>query len=160
MRYAKCLIVLAGLLIASAALTPLLLAQPVRDRVLAGVEVAEVAECAVVAVSFNFPVRYVSHFPFEAGDELRIQLRAIALSPADEDVLFKRESLRAPKNRRAAIAKIVYEGDRAGGPILTIFFRHPVAFQVGQGADFRSLVIAIPGPEPSESCLPVSPNLQ
>ncbi len=133
-------------------------AQPVRDRILAGVHLFEDAGCAVVRVRLNLPVRYLSHFPPSYGDELRIKLRPIIISSEDLAVLFKRESVRAPANDRAAIAKIVYEGDDISGPVLTLFFRHSVAFKVGQGSDFRSLTIAISGEEPSETCLPIFPR--
>jgi len=132
--------------------------QPITDRVLAGVNALEVAGCVAVRVNFNFPIRYVSHFPAGFGHELRIKLRPIVVRSRDQPALFQRESVRAPTNNRAAIAEIRFEGDDPSGPVLTFLFRHPVAFKVGQGADFRSLVIAIPGKEPSESCLPVFPS--
>ncbi len=133
-------------------------AQPVRDRILAGVHLFEDAGCAVVKVKLNLPVRYLSHFPPANGDELRIKLRPILISSEDLAVLFKRESVRAPASDRAAIAKIIYEGDDLSGPVLTFLFRHPVAFKVRQGNDFRSLTVAISGEEPSETCLPIFPR--
>jgi hypothetical protein len=133
-------------------------AQSVKDRILAGVHLFETAGCAVVKVRLNLPVRYLSHVPPAYGDELRIKLRPILISSDDLAELFKRESVRAPMSAQAAIAKIVYEGDDVSGPVLTFFFRHPVAFKVGQGSDFRSLIIAVSGEEPSETCLPVFPR--
>lgn len=133
-------------------------AQSVKDRILAGVYLFEEAGCAIVKVKLNLPVRYLSHFPPAHGDELRIKLRPILISSDDLAELFKRESVRAPVNDRAAIAKIVYEGDDVSGPVLTFIFRHPVAFKVGQGSDFRSLTIAISGEQPSETCVPVFPR--
>jgi hypothetical protein len=130
-------------------------AQPVRDRVLSRVQISEDAECAVVKIWLNFPVRYISHFPFETGDELRIKLQAIEIGRGDSAGLRRRESLRAPKSALAAIAEIVYEGDDLTGPTLTLFFEHPVAFKVAQGADSRSFLIAISGKSPSDYCDPV-----
>jgi hypothetical protein len=158
MRTGKSLCLAVMLAVGVAMPEPGLHAQPVRDQVLAGAHVFEDAGCAVVRVSFNFPIRYQSHFPLAQGDELRIKLRPIVVSPDDRPGLFQRESLRAPRNRRAAIAKIIYEGDNVPGPVLTIFFRHPVAFKVGQGGDFRSLNIAISGQEPLDTCVPVFPS--
>jgi len=131
-------------------------AQPIRDRILSDVRVVEQAECAIVRVVLKFPVRYVSHFPLAFGDELRIMVRPIAVSAADRNALIKRESARAPVSERAAIEQIVYEGDTVAGPTVTLFFRHAVAFKVGQGADFRSLIIAISGTTPSDACRPES----
>ena len=129
-------------------------AQPIRDRVLSDVRVTEQADCSIVRVGLNFPIRYVSHFPLAFGDELRIRLRPIEIPRVDLNALIRRESLRAPASERAAIEQITYEGDVVAGPTLTLFFRHAVAFKVGQGADFRSLVIAIAGPTPSDTCRP------
>ena len=131
-------------------------AQPVRDRILADVRVVEQAECAIVRVLLKFPVRYVSHFPLASGDELRIMLRPIDVPTADRNALIKRESIRAPSSERAAIEQIMYEGDSVAGPIVTLFFRHVVFFKVGQGGDFRSLIIAISGTAPSDTCRPES----
>lgn len=139
-------------------LAPGLQAQPVRDRILASAHLFEDAGCAVVRVNLNLPIRYLSHFPPAYGDELRIRLRPIVVSSEDRALLLRRESVRAPESDRAAIAKIVYEGDDISGPVLTFIFRHPVAFKVGQGSDFRSLVVAISGETPSDTCLPVFPR--
>ncbi len=133
-------------------------AQPVADRILAGVSYAEEGGCTLVRVGLNLPVRYIGHFPLASGDELRIRLQPLALSPADEVGLAGRESLRPPVNLRAAIARILYEGDDPAGPSLTLFFRHPVAFRVAQGGDSRSVIIAVAGRTPSETCRPVFPD--
>lgn len=143
-------VALVGLLLFSSGLQ----AQPTRDRILDDVQITEDTGCAVIQVGFNFPVRYVKHFPYEFGDELRIQLEAIVISPVDEEALFTRESVKPPSHNFAKLVEIVYEGDIVGGPFLTLLFRYPVAFKVKQGANFRSMIIAVPGPEASEPCLP------
>ncbi len=81
-------------------------------------------------------------------------LRPIEVPAVDRNALIRRESLRAPDSERAAIEQIAYEGDAVAGPAVTLFFRHAVAFKVAQGADFRSLFIAISGPTPSDACAP------
>jgi hypothetical protein len=129
-------------------------AQPVRDRILSKVVASEDAGCTTVTVFLNFPVRYVRHFPYSSGDELRIRLDPIAISPGDREFLFRRESMRAPKNERAAISRLEFDGSGPEGPLLVFLFRRDVAFKVAQGSDYRSIVVAIAGPEPSESCTP------
>lgn len=129
-------------------------ADRVTNQILAKVRVDEVHACAIVKVSFNFPVRYSDHFPFGYGDEVRVRFRPLNVSEDDLGSLDKRETLASPRSARAAIGKITYEGDNPAGPTLAIFFRHPVAFKVGQGSDFRSLIIAVSGPEPMASCVP------
>lgn len=134
-------------------LTVELHAQPSRDKILSGVEVDEDTSCAIIKVEFNFPVRYVRHYPYEFGDELRIQLEPIVISPLDREGLSRRESFRPP-NDFAKLIDVIYEGDIIGGPFLTLLFRYPVDFKVQQGTDFRSLIVAVPGPEAVEPCLP------
>jgi hypothetical protein len=143
------IVTLMGLLILSGGLS----AQPSRDKILSAVEIEEDLSCSVIRIAFNFPVRYVKHFPYESGDELRIQLEPIVISPLDREDLTKRESL-SPPNDFAKLDEVIYEGDIIGGPYLTLLFRHPVTYKVQQGADFRSLIVAVPGPEADELCLP------
>ena len=130
-------------------------AQPVRDRVLSKVQLVEEPECALVRIVLNFPVRYVSHFPYDSGNELRIRIQPIEVTLGEGLALGGRESLRAPKSDRAAITEISYEGDDIAGPTLTVFFSNTVAFKVAPGADSRSIIIAVAGRKPSDFCLPV-----
>ena len=141
---------LGGIMLAQAALS-----QPVRDRVLSEVRIVDGDECALVTISFNFPIRYVRHFPETAGDELRIHLEPIAVNPRDANALFKREAIKPPPSEIAPLVEVTYEGDITGGPYLTLSFNHPVQFKVGQGSDFRSLVVAVPLPETSLPCEPL-----
>jgi len=152
------MLVIAFCVAAAAFETSIVGAQPVSDRILSSVEVSEEPGCAVVKVNLNFPARYISHFPAEIGDELRIKLQPIEISRDDRRGLLRRESLRAPDSELAAISEIVYEGGDLTGPTLTLFFRHPVAFKVGKGTDSRSLVIAISGTTPSDYCIPAYPR--
>jgi hypothetical protein len=76
------------------------------------------------------------------------------ISPLDEEGLSRRESF-SPPNDFAKLIEVVYEGDIIGGPFLTLLFRYPVDYKVQQGADFRSLIVAVPGPEAAGPCLPI-----
>jgi hypothetical protein len=129
-------------------------AQPTRDRILGDITIAEGPGCAVIRIGFSFPIRYLRHFPYDGGDELRIRMEPISISAADESALAGRESAKAPPNDFAGLLQVVFEGDIETGPYLTLFFAHPVAYQVKRGADFRSLTITVEGPEPSDSCIP------
>ncbi|MDX2494760.1 MAG: hypothetical protein QNK27_07340, partial [Desulfuromusa sp.] len=123
-------------------------AQPVAGRILDGVQISEQAGKVDVSVDFNFPVRYISHFPDAAGQELRIRLQPISASADDLEALTKRESLAPGKNNPANIAEIIYEGDTSSGLFLTIFFRGKTDFTVRQGANYRSLQITVVPPTP------------
>lgn len=120
------------------------------DRVLSEATIHDGDRCAVVGVSLNLPVQLVSSFPAGFGDEVRIRVSPIE----NGSMSTARESLRPPKSDLAAISKIEFEGDRPEGPTLTITFDHPVYFQLGQGSDFRSFVLAVSGDQPNPECLP------
>jgi hypothetical protein len=141
---------LLGLLLLSQGLQ----AQPVRDKILGEVDISRGPKGTSIQVMFTFPVRYIKHFPYEKGDELRIKFRPIAISPTDRDALFKRESVTPPRDNPVDLSQIIYEGDIEGGPFLTLIFQHPVKFTVSQGTDFRSITILIPDPADTTTCPP------
>lgn len=128
------------------------IAEPVRDRILGDIDITESPECSVISVGFNFPVRYLRHFPYESGSELRIKLEPIAISQVDRSALFKRESYTPEGIGPSAVSEIIYEGDVDGGPFLTLIFRHSVRYTVEQGSDFRSVIVMVEGPEALHPC--------
>jgi len=125
-----------------------------RLNILDDVRITERDGCAVIRVGFNIPVRYVKHFPYESGDDLRIQLEAISISPGEREALFRNEYHRPPPDDTSGLEEVLYEGNVEGGPFLSLFFRTPVVFKVEQGSDFRSLVVVVTGPEAKEPCPP------
>lgn len=131
--------------------TPVVAAAQTTDRVLSEATIHDGDRCAVVGISLNLPVQLVSSFPAGFGDEIRIRVSPIE---GGGSMSAARESLRPPKSDLAAIAKIEFEGDRPEGPTLTITFDRPVYFQLGQGSDFRSFVLAVSGDQPNPECLP------
>ncbi len=132
-------------------------AEPVTDRILAGHQVMTKGGCTLVKINFNIRIRYVSHFPLDGGQELRITVRPIDPAQAATDVLTRRESLRPPDARVAPIKAIEFEAARADGPTLTIQFLRPVAYQVGPGADFESIVVTIADPKSGKARKPEYP---
>lgn len=60
-----------------------------RDRILSDVSFSRAEEYSIIKVSFNFPVRYLRHYPLNYGKEVRIQLEPILTSQGDEDALKK-----------------------------------------------------------------------
>jgi hypothetical protein len=134
-------------------LSTAVLAQPTTDRVLSGADVREQVGCTFIRVEFNFPVQYISHFPPAAGDELRIQINPIVVNPSDREALLLREAVSPPGDADLGILAIVYDGELSSGPVLTMIFRRPLSYDVGQGRDFRSIVIGVPGPDRAEPCV-------
>ena len=137
-------------------------AQPATATVLDGVNVIEKPGCLLIEVQFALPMQYEWHFPYRSGEELRIRIKPIVLDQGAPSTLTQREATVPRLTRGAALLgvdlmEVAYEGDVADGPYLTLLFRNPVAFKVAQGKDFRSIIIASPGPEASESCKPDLP---
>jgi SPOR domain len=118
-------------------------AQPVAGRILDGVSIKEDSGKIAVSINFNFPVRYLSHFPDEAGRELRIQLQPISVSSDDLDALSKRESFTPTKDNPANITEIIYEGDSYSNLFMTVYFNSQTNFSVKQGSDYRSLLVLV-----------------
>lgn len=143
-------------------------AQPALDRVLNDANVAEGDQCSVIRINFNFPVRYISHFPNQQGEEIQIRVRPIERS-MEPDFATRRESLRLPPSDLTPVSDVVFEGARPEGPTLDVLLSSKKFFRVGQGADFRSLVIALAGdaahlncasPHPVGASPPPAPDAQ
>ena len=128
-------------------------AQPGVDRVLSRAAVAENDRCAVIDIAFNYPVRVISSFPAQSGNQLDIRLQ-----PADGsvglDAFMRRETLAAPRSTTANIRDIEFDGTTPVGPDLTILFTRTMFFRVGQTPDFRHVLIAVSGAALDPSCTP------
>lgn len=131
------LLILFGLVL----LTAPVAADPMTGTILDDITITEESEYTILQVGFALPMRYVRHFPYPWGEELRIQLAALSTGPADNELIFNREAVHDLRADAVPILEIVYEGHIIGGPYLTIRFDRPMEYLVGQGADFRSLVI-------------------
>ena len=118
-------------------------AQPPRNQILDDVHVTEKAGCYTVQIAFTFPVRYVRHFPFEQGKDLQIHIEPIAVGKLDKQAIFDRESMKMRPSVGLPLDQVVYEGDVEGGPYLHVLFNEVVNYEVGQGTDFRSILVAI-----------------
>jgi hypothetical protein len=116
-------------------------AQPTGGRILSDITVSGSDTCKLARISFNFPIRYLNHFPQKEGDELRIQLKPVTVDPLDAQDLANREAF-SPVDDASLLTNVIYEGDMAGGPYLTLQFNGRADFKVLQGTDFRSIRIA------------------
>lgn len=152
--------------LATATLTALALALQstqaavVRDQVLSHVDYFETSACQIVKIGFNSPTRYVAHYPFDHGTELRIEVDTLASGRDGAQFERKRESLEPPREFGELLAAITYEGNVVPRPILTLAFRQSVSFKVAQGDDFRSLIVAVARPQGSGTCEPVFPTTE
>jgi hypothetical protein len=147
----KKILALAGLvvLLAAALWGSTLYSQPVRDRILDVIDVEHTMDGTVIRIGMTIPVRYIRHYPYESGNELRIKVLPFDVRTSDRDALHKRESLVPFNDDPPELVEVVYEGDVDGGPFLTLLFDHEVHYEVEQGRDSRSIVVHL---------LPVTPQ--
>lgn len=146
-----------ALMVASAGIIALLLvvalrAQPTGGRILSDITLAGSEACRTARISFNFPIRYINHFPQKEGKELRIQLKPVTVGPMEEQDLLEREAF-SPVDDTTPLSNVIYEGDMEGGPYLTLQFSQVTHFAVAQGTDFRSISVTFrTGGDPAASC--------
>ncbi len=140
----KQLCALLTLITLSVYLNPTLVkAQSVAGRILDEVTYKEKNDKIAVSVNFNFPVRYLSHFPDESGRELRVQLQPISVAADDLSALSRREIFSPARANPGNIREIIYEGDSYSNLFLTVYFNSQTSFNVKQGSDYRSLQILV-----------------
>lgn len=120
------------------------------DRVLSDVSISRTEQHVAINVAFNFPVRYLRHYPLDYGTELNIQMEPILAGKEDLSRLNQRESLPAPANNPAGLIRVEYEGSDLIKPTIRVILKTARNFDVKQGDDFRSLVILLPAKTEAE----------
>ena len=95
-----------------------------------------------VIVRFACPMRYVSHFPLRAGDELRIALSPLPGCPAG--LAEARESMPNDGINPARLMGTEFDGGAGGNPILTLRFAKLLEYQVQPEPDFAGLRVTLP----------------
>jgi hypothetical protein len=120
--------------------------QTVGDRALSDVRADLGADCAAVTINLNLRVQVLSSFPTR-GRELHVRLL-----PLDPSFSAKgRDSLRPPVGV-PELRAIEYEGDSAGGPVLSLFFTEDRQFEVTAGSEPQEVVIRIARPGAATAC--------
>ena len=117
--------------------------EPVRKKILDQLDVWEGEDVTTIHISLTSPVRYIRHFPYESGEELRIKINLFNVSRDNRQAFFSRETLVPFNTKNLPLNEVVYESDIESGPYLTLFFSHRVNFEVQQGTDSRSIVVYI-----------------
>jgi len=134
----------AGILLAIAIIliAQLVGSEPVRKKILDQLDVQSGEEVTTIRISLTSRVRYIRHFPYDSGEELRIKITLFDVSHDNREAFFGRETLVPFDDDDLPLEEVVYEGDIEGGPYLTLFFSRRVDFEVQQGADSRSVVVS------------------
>ena len=138
--------ILLALALATALIAQLADSEPVRKVLLDELDIQESEEVTIVHISLTSPVRYIRHFPYESGEELRIKIKLFDVGSDNREGIFSRETLVPFETEGLPLDEVVYEGDIEGGPYLTLFFSRSVDFRVQQGTDSRSIVVYINKP--------------
>jgi hypothetical protein len=122
-------------------------AQPTLNYVLDNVHIRDKNGCITVRIAFTLPINYVSHYPFNKGDELRIKIDPVSTSPSERETLFDREVIKPHRHKqKTPLVQVMYEGDIDNDFSITLLFSEEVAYEVGQGEDFRSILVSIRNP--------------
>jgi hypothetical protein len=132
-----------------------------QNLVLQGIQITDTSDSFVIEIELGQSRHYMRHFPFASGSSLQIQLQppqggARPLEPAPRGAASRptdlagaiqgqspRERLDPPRNQALPLTDIIYEGDAAGGPYLTLRFKNNVEFSVAEGAHGRSMIITV-----------------
>lgn len=118
--------------------------RPMAGRIVVDdLEVEQSGGCSTITVTFNFPVQYKKHFPYESGEDLMIKLDAIMTGTEETEALYTRENVLLPPGDIGELLDVSYEGNVDGGPYLSLIFRRAVKFTVLEGKDFRSIVVKV-----------------
>lgn len=132
-------------------------AEPIIDRALSQLQVIHKSGCAVMRVEFNLRVRYAGHFPTNHGKELRVTVQPVDNTELAIMRSLRREALRAPQLGNARVVAVELQSDQPGGPVLRFQFDRDVGFDVAQGPDFQSIVVAV-GADGKHSCKALLPS--
>jgi hypothetical protein len=134
----------AGILLAIAVVLIAQLAgsEPVRKKLLDQLDMQYGEEVTTIRISLTSRARYIRHFPYDSGEELRIKITLFDVSHDNREAFFGRETLVPFDDNDLPLEEVVYEGDIEGGPYLTLFFSSRVNFEVRQGTDSRSIVVS------------------
>lgn len=129
--------------------------EPVRKKLLDELNVQQGEDVTIIHISLTSPVRYIRHFPYASGDELRIKILLFDMGSDNREARFERETLVPRQADDLPLDEVVYEGDIEGGPYLTLFFNRSVDFGVQQGTDSRSIVVYLNRPATDVPLVPV-----
>lgn len=112
-----------------------------------GVEFRQQDSCYWIEVNFDGPIHYLSHFPYSAGDAVRINIKRIN----DTQLLKPRSSIAEHPGFHPQPPFTLTDIDFRSG-VVELRFSQSTPFVIWQGDDFRSLVISVPGPDGNQPC--------
>jgi tetratricopeptide (TPR) repeat protein len=98
---------------------------------IAGSRINHGASIAEISVQLACMVEYVDHLPADRGERLRIHVQSTGVcSGVSPTIAASREQYRPQDADQAKLSEIIYEGNAAGGPALTLVFDENVRYEV------------------------------
>ena len=99
---------------------------------------------AGIEVAFNCKAEYLRHEPQGSGDRVRIYLEPTGICNGVSPLVANSSARLRPTNADSArLVDLEYEGDSAGGPVLTLNFSEPVAYSIDMSAVAFALVVHV-----------------
>jgi hypothetical protein len=106
--------------------------------------VSSTASGADIEIAFNCKTQHLRHEPHGRGDLLRIYLDPTSICNGVSPLVASSRSVLRPLNSdQAHLADLEYDGDSAGGPVLTLTFTEPVAYTVDMSNVSFKLVVHV-----------------
>lgn len=137
-----------GTLGATVLVTALLAAAPAaRAQILDEIEVRDGGALAEIRIGFTLPMRYLTHFPEEHGQMVRVSFQAIALD--DPEIIRRNERKKSPPNNLIPAFTVSYNYENScyavRDPVcLVIQFDKLVSYKIRQSEDNRSFYLYVP----------------
>jgi len=116
-------------------------AQPIAQDVLDDVVISSSEYTGIIKIKFRMPVRYISHYPKQVGDEIRIKVDVLNILKNNNNG-NDRESLTPQGYENFSLEEVVYEKDDRSH-YLTLYFNKDVSFEIIQDASYRSLSLIV-----------------
>jgi len=99
---------------------------------------------ASIEIRFNCKAQYLRHDPRGNGDRVRIFLEPTSICNGVSPVVAETRSRLRPFNADSAhLIELEYDGTNAGGPVLTLSFSKPVAFDVDMSGISFDVVVHV-----------------
>ena len=111
---------------------------------IAGSNITRGTSVAEISIRFACSVQYLGHLPVPEGDRLRIQLESTnACNGVSPTIAQSRQQHRPLDADKASLIEVDYDGDTAGGQILTLVFNESVRYEVIHGAVSNDMTVRV-----------------
>jgi hypothetical protein len=124
-----------------------MLVQGTTDAAIDGVEFKNRDGCYWIELDFEQPVQYLNHFPYSAGDALRIHIKELANPIVAGSGLSVGEYPGFQSEPPFTLEDIEYNPG-----IIELRFSQSTPFAIWQDNTLRRIVVSVPGPDEDLPC--------